>query len=120
MGNNENGVTEVIEESEDKFKDMREGLRDRADHFRVDIVKQVRNMVTRIRTEMDKTDDMDEDDREKAEEMLQGLEKAANYLEEHDIDDLSEEATESVRRSPWKALAIAFVVGVLFGWITKR
>lgn len=53
--------------------------------------------------------------RNRMQDLVNGLDDAAIYLEEHSLGDLSEEATEVVRQTPWLSLMVAFVAGIVIG-----
>lgn len=55
-----------------------------------------------------------------ADKVAGGLEKAANYLNSHTIEDMGQEATKTVRENPWRSVAIVFILGVLIGIFLRR
>ena len=52
-----------------------------------------------------------------AHRLARNMEKAAVYLDSHTFEQISGDATETVRENPWKALSIAFIFGLLIGLI---
>jgi len=55
-----------------------------------------------------------------AQQLSRSLERAAVYLHGHTIDQITGDATHAVQSKPWQAVAIAFVVGVIFGHSFRR
>jgi ElaB/YqjD/DUF883 family membrane-anchored ribosome-binding protein len=55
-----------------------------------------------------------------ADTLAMGLEKAANYLNSRDLDQMGEEAARTVRANPLRSVGIVFVVGVLVGLFLRR
>ncbi len=54
-----------------------------------------------------------------AHRLARSMEKAAVYLDSHTFDQIGVDATETVRENPWKALSVAFIIGVLIGLIMR-
>lgn len=55
-----------------------------------------------------------------AQQLSRSLERAAVYLHGHTIDQITGDATQAVQSKPWQAVAIAFLVGVIFGRSFRR
>mgnify|MGYP000845672465 CR=1 FL=1 len=55
-----------------------------------------------------------------AQQLSRSLERAAVYLHGHTIDQITGDATQAVQSKPWQAVAIAFMVGVIFGRSFRR
>lgn len=114
-----NGKETTAEAAEGTARDVGRELRDRADGFRLDIVKQLHNFAQTIRKEVQSVDDIDSESVERAERFASGLDSAADYLNRHTVEDLGGEATAVVQRNPWKVLGFAFVVGVIIGLLLR-
>ncbi len=54
-----------------------------------------------------------------AHRLARSMEKAAVYLDSRTFDQIGEDATETVRDNPWKALSVAFILGLLIGLIMR-
>jgi ElaB/YqjD/DUF883 family membrane-anchored ribosome-binding protein len=50
-----------------------------------------------------------------AQQLSRSLERAAVYLHSHTLDQMSGDATLRVQAKPWQAVAIAFLIGAIFG-----
>lgn len=50
-----------------------------------------------------------------AQQLSRSLERAAVYLHSHTLDQMTGDATVRVQAKPWQAVAIAFLVGAIFG-----
>jgi hypothetical protein len=50
-----------------------------------------------------------------AQQLSRSLERAAVYLHSHTLDQMTGDATLRVQGKPWQAVAIAFLLGVIFG-----
>ena len=55
-----------------------------------------------------------------AQQLSRSLERAAVYLHGHTFDQITDDATQAVQSKPWQAVAIAFLVGVIFGRSFRR
>lgn len=107
-------------EINDSLDDIRDDLRERANKARLDVVKQLYNMAETIRKEVNESEDIDEEAKQQADKFVTGLEKAATYLNQNTVDELGEDATDVVRRNPWKTMGIVFVVGLVIGLLLRR
>jgi len=114
-----NEAQELAQRTADELKELRRELRKRADQVRVEVVKQLHNAAATIRKEA-RERQADQAMRENADKLAKGLEKTANYLSSRDIEQMGGDATETIRRNPWRTLSIIFVIGLLVGLFLRR
>lgn len=100
--------------------DFSQEVRKRADQFRKDIVKQLSQAADTLRKEVKENDKIDAESKAQADRFAAGLDKAAEYLDKHDIEDLEKQAVQVVRRVPWKAVIAVFLVGIVAGIFLRR
>ncbi|NDJ61721.1 MAG: hypothetical protein GYB67_11385 [Chloroflexi bacterium] len=97
--------------------------RQRADEVKSTIVQQLNEGAETIRREVRQTDSISADDLERADEVAEGLERAANYLNTTSYEQMGSDVThaieEEVSRNPIRNLVIAFAVGVVVGLILR-
>ncbi|NLX11008.1 MAG: hypothetical protein GXY36_15265 [Chloroflexi bacterium] len=62
----------------------------------------------------------DDDVLHQTQQMARTLERAADYLHSHTLDQMSDDATLLVQSKPWQAVVIAFLVGIIFGRSFRR
>lgn len=122
--NGKETVDEAVEEVKQKMADfdVNEARREAlalADDIRKEAAKKLNAAAERIRSEV-REKEVDEDGIEKADEVATHLEKTANYLNDHTVEQMSEDATKVVVENPWRAVLIALVIGLVLGMIMRR
>jgi len=110
---------EAARRAESELKELRRELRKRAEGVRIEVVKQLHKAAETLRREV-RDRKADEEAIANADKLAKGLEKAANYLNTHNIDQMGEEATRAVRNNPWRSVAMVFIVGLLVGLFLRR
>ena len=80
------------------------------------MVKQLQNLAKSIRRQ---AEDSDGNVPAEADQVAEQLEKTANYL-----TDISPERIEAITRrlsqNAWSAIVVAFIVGLIVGWLLGR
>lgn len=122
--NGKETVDEAVEEVKQKMADfdVNEARREAlalADDIRKEAAKKLNAAAERIRSEV-REKEVDQDGIEKADEVATHLEKTANYLNDHTVEQMSEDATKVVVENPWRAVLIALVIGLVLGMIMRR
>lgn len=115
---NSNGTGEPVQDvAQDVSAELREigrELRSRANDVRKEAVKQLNTAAETIRKEA-RERGADDSTLKGADDVAKGLEKAAQYLNSHSVEQFGSETARVVRRNPLRALVIAFGVGLLMG-----
>lgn len=108
-------------EAKENLQELGRTLTDNANKVRLGIVDQLKDAVGAIQKEMDENaETWDTEARERTKDVMNKLEVAAEYLEEHSVEDMEADAKEVVTQNVWLSLAIAFLVGVILGWLLSR
>jgi len=104
-----------------EIKDNLQDLADNANKVRQTVADQLKDAVSKIQDEVDKSGgNWDEEAQKRTKDVISKLENAADYLEKHSVEQIEAEAKEVVQENVWVSLAIAFVVGLILGWILTR
>lgn len=90
-----------------------------ADEIRKEAAKKLNAAAEAIRKEV-REKEADQDAVEKADEVASRLEKTAHYLDDHTVEQMTEDATTVVVENPWRAVLVALVIGVILGMILRR
>jgi ElaB/YqjD/DUF883 family membrane-anchored ribosome-binding protein len=110
---------ELAQRTAEELKELGRELRKRADVVRVEAAKQLRQAAETIRKEAQERG-ADESINQNADKFAKGLEKTAQYLNAHTVEQMGEDAAASVRKNPLRVLAAVFVVGLLVGIFLRR
>jgi len=112
---------EMAKEAQENLQDLGRTLTENANKLRLGIVDQLKEAMGAIQKEMDdNSGTWDVEARERTKDVMNKLEVAAEYLEEHSVEDLEAEAKEVVTENVWVSLVIAFLVGLVLGWLLSR
>ncbi len=110
---------EQAEKARAELQDFSREIRQRANDARKEVVKQLHTAAETIRKEA--RDNKGNDDmKNAADNLANGLEKAANYLNSRNVEDMGEEVVKVVRRNPTRVMMILFIVGVIVGVFLRR
>lgn len=134
MASNSNGTTtadkiaqDVQEDIQEVLSDFGENFHEKANEARMEVVKHLRKLAESVKSNVrDKTDNdkVKAKDREQAiataDEFAERLAKTAKYLENHTVEEMQQNATETMQGNVWKTVFIAFVVGLILGQFFKR
>ncbi|QPC83433.1 hypothetical protein G4Y79_03355 [Phototrophicus methaneseepsis] len=110
---------EAQERLEDMGKEIGKRLSEGAEVARSTIAKRISEAATTIRGEIDEHDELDDETRTRAKKVVDGLDNAAKYLESNSLDAIEDDARAAVVENPWRAIVIAFVLGLIVGWLLK-
>ncbi len=94
---------------------MRSEIRARADAVKGAAATSLRSAADNIRQEIGKA--QNSEFAQQAEQLARGMEKTAQYLNDNSFEQMSEDVVETVRKNPWRALGLAFFLGVITGII---
>jgi ElaB/YqjD/DUF883 family membrane-anchored ribosome-binding protein len=94
---------------------MRGEIRARAEAVKDAAANSLRSAADNIRQEIKKA--KDSDFAPQAEQLARGIEKTAQYLSDNSFEQMGEDVVETVRKNPWRALGLAFFVGMITGII---
>jgi ElaB/YqjD/DUF883 family membrane-anchored ribosome-binding protein len=94
---------------------MRSELRARADAVKDAAANSLRSTAENIRQEIGKA--KNSEFAQQAEQLARGMEKSAQYLSDNSFEQMNEDVVETVRKNPWRALGLAFFVGLITGII---
>jgi ElaB/YqjD/DUF883 family membrane-anchored ribosome-binding protein len=122
--NGKETLDEAVEEVKAKMADfdVNEARREAfalADDVRKEAAKKLNAAAERIRSEV-REKEVEKEGVEKADEIAAHLEKTAHYLNDHTVEQMSEDATKVVVENPWRAVLIALVIGIVLGMIVRR
>ena len=90
-----------------------------ADEIRKEAAKKLNVAAETIRKEV-RDKEVDAEAVEKADEVAAHLEKTAHYLDDHTVEQMTEDATTVVVENPWRAVLVALVIGIVLGLILRR
>lgn len=90
-----------------------------ADEIRKEAAKKLNVAAESIRKEV-RDKEVDEEAIERADEVALRLEKTAHYLNDHTVEQMTEDATTVVVENPWRAVVVALVIGIILGMILRR
>jgi ElaB/YqjD/DUF883 family membrane-anchored ribosome-binding protein len=91
----------------------------RAEEIRKEAAKKLNTAAENIRKEV-RENDVDPEAIAKADEIAAHLEKTAQYLNDHSLEQMGQDATEAVQNNPWQAVLIAFVIGFIVAMLLRR
>ena len=117
-------ATNGKETVEDKVADLdinelrREALAT-ADEVRKEAAKKLNAAAETIRKEV-RDKEADTEAVEKADEVAAHLEKTAHYLDDHTVEQMTEDARTVVVENPWRAVLVALVIGIVLGLLLRR
>lgn len=100
---------------QEQMADLRVQVAERAAVAKDRLVTEMVNAASRIRQEADKAED--QDDQKRALDLAYELERSAAYLEAHTFEEIGDDVTETAQEHVWKALGIAFIIGLVLGLI---
>lgn len=92
---------------------------DQADEARVQAVKQLNAAASAIRQEA-QSENPDGGITRHADEVASGLERAAQFLNTHSIEQMGNETVEAARNNPRILLSIMFLLGLFLGLLVRR
>lgn len=110
---------EQAEKARAELQDFSREIRQRANDARKEVVKQLHTAAETIRKEARENKGNDEM-KNAADNLANGLERAANYLNSRNVEDMGDEVVKVVRRNPTRVMMILFVVGVIVGVFLRR
>jgi ElaB/YqjD/DUF883 family membrane-anchored ribosome-binding protein len=111
-----NGTTQ---ETQERLEDIGKRLSEGAEAARSTVAKRLSEAATTIRGEIDENKELDEEARKRATSLVDRLDNAADYLENNTFDQMEDDARSAVSENPWRAILIAFVFGLVVGWLLK-
>jgi ElaB/YqjD/DUF883 family membrane-anchored ribosome-binding protein len=117
-GNVEKRTEELAQQAAQELRELRRELRNRAEDVRKETVKQLNKAAETIRKEAHEST-AGGDLKQSADDIAKGLEKAANFLNSRNVDQMGEDATRVVQKNPIRAVIIALIVGLLVGMMMK-
>jgi ElaB/YqjD/DUF883 family membrane-anchored ribosome-binding protein len=91
----------------------------KAEEIRKEAAKKLNAAAENIRKEV-RENDVDAEAIAKADEIADHLEKTAQYLNDHSLEQMGQDATEVVQNNPWQAVLIAFVIGFIVAMLLRR
>lgn len=109
---------EIASDAADSLRDLGRSARGTAEDVKKEAIKLLNNAADAIRKEARKAGAKGEV-RDSVDNIASGLENAAHYLKRHSYEDMSKDVTKSVRRNPWRAITIVFVVGIFIGMMLR-
>ena len=116
-----NGHHPVEELTEDAARELREfgrQVRHKANDVKKDVVGRLYEAAETIRREA-REGGSNKEAEAAADNVARGLERTAHYLSRHSVEDMGEDVERAVKRSPMRALGIAFVVGLVVGLLLR-
>ncbi|MBN2469294.1 MAG: hypothetical protein JXN59_01120 [Anaerolineae bacterium] len=100
---------------QEQIQELRQQFVARADTAKGRIAAELQHAAARI------WDDLEglEDDRvkQRAADLARELDRSAGYLQEHTLEEMGQDVTESAQENVWQALGIAFLLGFLLGLV---
>jgi ElaB/YqjD/DUF883 family membrane-anchored ribosome-binding protein len=114
----QNGTSEPIQDVTPDLGEISRELREKANEIRKDAVSTLHQAAETIRREARENTE-DNGVHKTADDVATGLEKAANYLNNHSVEDMGAEATQAVKNNPVPALLLIFGIGLLIGMLLR-
>jgi ElaB/YqjD/DUF883 family membrane-anchored ribosome-binding protein len=113
-------LQEVTKEAQEVLDKASVFITSRANQLRTSIVRQLRDAQVRIRQQTSGIE-LDAEAQTQVEKVLHRLEEMSDYLENHTVEQLEEQAKAAVQQNVWRNLLIAFIVGLVIGiFLTRR
>lgn len=98
---------------QDQMADLRVQVAERAVSAKERLVAEMLNAAVRIRQEAEKAEE--EEVQLRAADLAHELERSAAYLETHTFEEIGDDVTEVAQEHVWRALGIAFIIGLVLG-----
>ena len=115
--NGNDTLTEKVAEFD--VNELRREAMATADEVRKEAAKKLNVAAETIRKEA-RDKQVDAEAVEKADEIARHLENTAHYLNDHTVEQMTEDATTVVVENPWRAVLVSLVVGIFLGLILSR
>lgn len=113
-----NRAEDMAGEAAEGLQDLGRSARAGADEVKKQAVNLLNEAADSIRREA-RQRGASKDVRGGVDDVARGLERAAHYLRRRSYEDMGEDVTKSVRRNPWRMMAIIFVAGIVLGMILR-
>jgi F0F1-type ATP synthase membrane subunit b/b' len=114
----QNGTNEPIQDVTPDLSEISRELREKANEIRKDAVSTLHQAAETIRREARENTE-DDGVHKTADDVATGLEKAANYLNNHSVEDMGAEATQAVKNNPLPALLLVLGIGLIIGLLLR-
>lgn len=116
--NLERTASEAAESFQDELNELKREARKRAEDVRKTVAQQLNQAASALRQEV-RDSDASSEATQNVDKVAKSLEKAAVYVRRHDLEDMGEDVTRTVKRNPWQTIGIAFVAGLVVGLILR-
>lgn len=110
---------ELADEAAKEMRELRRELRKQADDARKEAAHQMHTAAENIRKELRKAK-AEGEVRDGIDNLANGLEKAAHYLDKNSLDDMGKEVTRIVRKNPVRTAVVALIIGLLLGLMMRN
>ncbi len=119
-----NGATAEAEDAQEKTANSgaelgRKALK-LADDARKESAKGLQKAADKLRSEVRDDGDTDEDTIKRVDDIANNLEKTALYLKETTVPEMEQQFQARVKAQPYQALLIAFVIGLVIGFLLPK
>ncbi|MEQ8675868.1 MAG: hypothetical protein RLP44_16630 [Aggregatilineales bacterium] len=123
--NSQNGKTaeKIAEDVKEQVEHYGGELLEFAEKARNDVVKTMKSAASRIRKQVENSED---DVKNGAETVAKKLEESAEFLsnisakQAEKVTEQAEKVVEQAEQSGWKTLLVVFVIGLVIGWLLSN
>lgn len=109
---------QIANDAADSLRELGRTARGTADDVKKEAVKLLNTAAETIRKEA-RHAGASHEIRGGADDIAQGLERAAHYLKRNSFEDMGDDMASEVRRNPWRAVGMVFVVGLVIGMLLR-
>lgn len=107
------------QEAQQRLEELGKSLNQGANHARVTVAKQLRELIQRLRAETAEKE-LDETAKEQVNRVATRVDDMATYLETHDMEDISKQVTKTVQQNTFWVVLIAVLIGFVVGVLISR
>jgi ElaB/YqjD/DUF883 family membrane-anchored ribosome-binding protein len=107
-----------FEEGKKDLGEIGQDIYKRADGVRKDAVNVLHSAAEKIRDEV-RERELGEDANRAADDVANGLEKAAHYLNTRSVEEMGQDAKQVVQQYPVRTVGIAMFIGIIVGMFMR-
>lgn len=107
-----------FEEAKKDMGEIGQDIYKRADSVRRDAVNVLHSAAEKIRDEM-RERELGEDANRAADDVANGLDKAAHYLNTRSVEEMGQDAKQVVQQYPVRTVGIALFIGIIVGMFMR-
>ncbi len=111
-------VEELTEDAARELREFGRQVRHKANDVKKDVVGRLYEAAETIRREAREAG-TSKDAEAAADQVARGLERTAHFLSRRSVEDMGDDVERAVKRSPMRALSIAFIFGLVVGLLLR-